>query len=240
MLVIWICFDYHQTMDDTPDIASIAALVADPTRAAMLTLLMDGKAYTATELAVEGDVMPSTASIHLAKLHSGGLIAATRQGRHRYFRISAPEVAAILEGLMIIATNGKRHVRRTGPVNEEIRRSRICYDHLAGEVAVQLLERIRDKQFISGEDQEMLLTKRGEDWCGRIGIDLTALRSKRRRICRACLDWSERRVHLAGALGAAILDRLFTLGYAEREVGSRVVILSPQGERFIAHLELPH
>lgn len=226
-------------MDDTPDIASIAALVADPTRAAMLTLLMDGKAYTATELAVEGDVTPSTASSHLARLQGGGLIAQTRQGRHRYFRISGPEVAAMLEGLMTIASTGKRPVRRTGPINEDIRRSRICYDHLAGEVAVHMLEKIREKQFISGEDQAMTLTKSGEDWCGRIGIDLTALGSKRRRLCRVCLDWSERRMHLAGALGAAILERLFALRYAEREVGSRVVILSPQGERFIERLELP-
>jgi DNA-binding transcriptional ArsR family regulator len=225
-------------MDDNPDIASIAALIADPTRAAMITLLMDGKAYTATELAMEGEVTPSTASSHLTKLHSGGLIALSKQGRHRYFRISGPDVAAMIEGLMTLAPTGKRRGRLTGTTNEEIRRSRICYDHLAGEVAVQLLENLREKQFISGEDQVMSLTKSGQEWFGQIGIDLAALRSKRRRLCRACLDWSERRTHLAGALGAAILERLFTLGYAKREVGSRVVILSPQGERFIEHLRL--
>jgi len=225
-------------MNDTPDIAFIAALVADPTRAAMLTLLMDGKAYTATELAAEGDVTPSTASSHLAQLQSGGLIAHTRQGRHRYFRISGPQVAAMLEELMKIASSSIQHVRRTGSANEELRRLRVCYDHLAGETAVHLLERIREEQFIIDENQVMALTKNGEAWCGRIGIDLTVLRSKRRQLCRTCLDWSERRMHLAGGLGAAILDRLFTLRFAEREVGSRVVILSPKGERFIERLEL--
>ena len=233
-----LCFDYHQTMNDTPDIAAIAALVADPTRAAMLTLLMDGKAHTATELAVEGDVTPSTASSHLARLQDGELITLSRQGRHRYFRIAGPQVAVMLEGLMNIASTGMRRIRRAGPINEEMRRARICYDHLAGEAAIHLLERLRKKSFISSEDQTMALTQSGEDWCGRIGIDLAPLRSKRRRLCRACLDWSERRMHLAGALGAAILDRLFSLRYAEREVGSRVVILSPQGERFIERLEL--
>lgn len=225
-------------MDDTPDIAAIAALVADPTRAAMLTLLMDGKAYTATELAVEGDVTPSTASSHLARLQSGGLIEHTRQGRHRYFRISGPQVAAMLENLMNIASIGRHQVQRENPVNEEIRRSRVCYDHLAGEAGVHLLERIREERFINGESQAMTLTKDGEAWCGRIGVDLALLRSKRRQLCRACLDWSERRMHLAGALGAAILDRLFALRYAEREIGSRVVMLSPRGKRFIERLDL--
>lgn len=204
----------------------------------MLTLLMDGKAYTATELAVEGGVTPSTASIHLARLEGGGLIAHTRQGRHRYFRISEPDVAAMIEGIMNIASTSNRLVRWKSPINEEMRRSRICYDHLAGEAAVRLLERIREKQFISGGDRVMTLTESGKEWCARIGIDPTALGSKRRRLCRACLDWSERRMHLAGALGAAILDRLFILRYAQREVGSRVVILSPRGKRFMEVLEL--
>jgi DNA-binding transcriptional ArsR family regulator len=224
-------------MIDTPDIASVAALVADPTRAAMLSLLMDGKAYTATELAVEGDVTASTASTHLSRLLNGGLVSLAKQGRHRYYRIADPEVAGMLEGVMVIASSGRGPKRK--PINEDVRRLRVCYDHLAGEQALMFLAKMREHRFISGTDEGMQLTRSGEQWCARIGIDAPTLASGRRPLCRACLDWSERRMHLAGALGAAILDRLFELRYAERQVGSRAVILLPGGERFFEDLELP-
>jgi DNA-binding transcriptional ArsR family regulator len=225
-------------MPDTPDIAAIATLMGDPTRGRMLTALMDGRALTATELALEGDVTASTASSHLSRLASAGLVTVTRQGRHRYYRIATPEVAAALEGLMSVASHSGLHTIRTGPRDAGLRRARVCYDHLAGEAAVRLLDRMRAKQLITGPDEALGLTTRGEDWCDRIGIDLAALRSRRRLLCRPCLDWSERRMHLAGALGAALLDRLFALRYARREPGSRAVILSPRGEAFIEMLQL--
>jgi len=224
----------------TPDIASIAALVGDPTRAEMLTALMDGRAHTATELALEGGVTPSTASSHLARLTAGRLVTVARQGRHRYFRIATPEVAAALEGLMGLAPRRTRSMPPTGPRDEGLRRARVCYDHLAGEEGVRLLERLRESGLVHGDDEAMVLAPAGEAWCGRLGIDVAALRAKRRPLCRSCLDWSERRTHLAGALGAALLDRLFALRYARREPDSRVVNLSPQGERFIERLEPPH
>lgn len=225
-------------MPDTPDIAAIAALVGDPTRGRMLTALMDGQALTATELALEGGVTASTASSHLARLADAGLVAIAKQGRHRYFRIATPEVAGAIEGLMSVASRRGLRVVRPGPRDDALRHARVCYDHLAGDAAVRLLERLRARKLIAGGDDAMELTRAGEAWCDRVGIDREALRATRRPLCRPCLDWSERRTHLAGALGAALLDRLFALRYARRERGGRTVILSPRGEAFVERLEL--
>jgi DNA-binding transcriptional ArsR family regulator len=225
-------------MNDMPDIAAIAALLGDPTRGKILMALMDGRARTATEVALVGGVTPSTASSHLARLTAGGLLAVAKQGRHRYFRIATPEAASAVEGLMSLASRNGMHARRAGPVEESLRRARMCYDHLAGEAAVELLARLREKELIGGADAALSLTERGEEWCGRLGIDLGALRARRRPVCRACLDWSERRAHLAGALGAALVERLFALRYARRGPSGRAVVLAPRGESFIAHPEL--
>ncbi len=225
-------------MPNMPDLAAIAALVGDPTRARMLTALMDGRARTATELALEGGVTPSTTSSHLNRLTDAGLVTIASQGRHRYFRIATPEVAAAIEGLMSIASPSSSRSPRLGPADEKLRRARVCYDHLAGEVAVGLLERLREKHLVEGSDDAIALTPRGEAWCRRVGIDLPALRASRRRLCRPCLDWSERKTHLAGSLGAALLGRMMTLRYARRERDSRVVVLSPRGEGFVKRLEL--
>jgi len=227
-------------MLDVPDLAAVAALVGDPTRAAMLSALMDGRARTATELALEGGVSASTASFHLSRLTASGLLAIAKQGRHRYFRIAAPDVAAAIEELMGLAVRSGLRAAHTGPRDPALRRARVCYDHLAGEAGVRLLERLREKGLVGGDDGSPALTGRGEAWCARVGIDLDALRARRRPLCRACLDWSERRAHLAGAVGAAILDRLMSLRYARRAPGARVVVLSPRGESFVERLELAH
>jgi len=223
-------------MDGIPDLASTAALLGDPTRAAMLCVLMDGRAHTATELALESGVTPPTASSHLARLTAGGLLSLTRQGRHRYFRIPTPEVAAAIEAVMGIAPRASARVR--GPADEAMRRARVCYDHLAGEAGVRLLERLRAMELVAGAGEGMALTPAGEGWCGRMGIDLAALRARRRRLCRCCLDWSERKEHLAGAVGAALLDRLVAMGYARRRQGSRVLTLSARGEALVERPEL--
>lgn len=231
------CFGYHRSMDDMPNLASVAGAIADPTRARMLMMLMDGRALTATELAMSGGVTPSTASSHLSRLTAEGIVAMEKQGRHRYFRIGAPEVAAILEQLMSIAPRGREDAVRTGPRDESLRRARVCYDHLAGEAAVRLLDRLRELGLVGGDDGSVALSAEGTAWCGAMGVDIGALRARRRPLCRPCLDWSERRTHLAGGVGAALLDRLFALGYARRVAGSRTVVLSPRGESFIEH---PH
>lgn len=225
-------------MLDAPDIASIAALMGDSTRAAIITALMDGQAHTATELALEGGVTPSTASSHLARLTEGGLLEIVKQGRHRYYRIASPDVSSAIEGLMSIAPKRAGRPVRGGNRDEALRRARVCYDHLAGEMGVRLLDRLRAERYISGSDESVSLTNEGEAWCEHVGVDLVRLRDHRRRLCRECLDWSQRRMHLAGALGAALLERMFELRLARRERGSRAVTLSSRGERFVEYLDV--
>lgn len=225
-------------MRNTPDITKVAALLGDPSRSSMLAALMDGRALTATELALEADILPSTASSHLGKLVSAGLVAMAKQGRHRYFRISGPEVASVIEGLIILAARVGRPPVRTGPRDYGLRKARVCYDHLAGECAVQLLARLRSRDFIDGPDLNPALTVKGSKWVAALGIDLEALASRRRPLCLACLDWSERRTHLAGAIGAALLDHLFALRLVRRDSGTRALLFSPRGESFLERLEV--
>ena len=218
-------------MPDSPDMAFVAGAIAEPTRGRMLMALMRGQALTATELALDGGVTPSTASSHLGRLMDAGLVSVARQGRHRYFRIARPEVAQMLEGMANLANSGASRIA-TGPRDPALRHARVCYDHLAGETAVRLLARLREHRFLTGDDDSLALSPRGEAWAAALGIDLPALRAKRRLICRPCLDWSERRAHLAGSLGAAILDRMVALRYVRRSAG-RGVTLSENGERLI-------
>jgi DNA-binding transcriptional ArsR family regulator len=221
-------------MVDAPDIASLAAAVSDASRASMLLALMDGRALTATELATEAGVAPSTASSHLARLQRAGMVALTRQGRHRYFRIASAETAALLEGLMQVAAPTRR--LRTGPAEAALRYARVCYDHLAGECGVRLLVRLRERGLIGG-DGDTFLTPEGEAWAASLGIDVPGLRKRRRPLCRPCLDWSERRAHLAGALGASLLERLFALRYVRRDPVGRVLSFSPRGAAFLDLLD---
>lgn len=221
-------------MSDTPDLAGLAALIGDPARARMLTAVMSGKALTATELALEAGVAASTASTHLAKLTTGQILAIEKQGRHRYFRLFDAEVAEMLEGLMEIASRrGPR--RRTGPADPALRMARVCYDHLAGERGVWLLDQLRNQKLID----DSALAPNAAPFFTRLGIDIPSLSKSRRPLCRPCLDWSERRHHLGGALGAAILDRIFVLRWARREPDGRAVVFSANGERAMRRLFLP-
>ena len=225
-------------MKDGPSIAPIAALAGDPARANMLSALLGGKALTAGELAREAGVTAQTASSHLAKLKDGGLIASLAQGRHRYFRLAGHDVAEMLEKMMGVAERAG-HVRtRTGPKAPELRKARVCYDHLAGEMAVAMFERMTQGRLVAGGDAPRL-TRRGEDFARGFGIDLDALAAERRPLCKNCLDWSMRRHHLAGSLGAAMLARFAELRWARRDRSSRAVIFSPQGEREFHRLFRP-
>jgi DNA-binding transcriptional ArsR family regulator len=215
------------------DFAALAAALGDATRCRMLAALMDGRALTAGELAIEGDVSASTASSHLSRLREAGIVELARQGRHRYFRIADAEVASTIESLMALSTRGPG--RRTGPVDRGLRAARSCYDHLAGAAGVRMLETLRARGFIRG-DGGLWLTPAGREWCEGTGLDLAAIEASRRPMCRACLDWSERREHLAGALGAALLQRMLANGQARRIPHSRALALSARGERFIAEL----
>ena len=217
-------------MKDGPSIAPVAALAGDPARANMLAALIGGKALTAGELAREAGVTAQTASSHLAKLQDGGLILGVKQGRHRYFRLAGSDVAEMLEKMMGVAERAGHTRTRTGPKAPELRNARVCYDHLAGEMGVVLFDNLVSARLIAGGD-EPRLTKRGEEFAGKFGIDLEALRGERRPLCKSCLDWSMRRHHLAGALGAAMLDRFYELNWARRDRSSRAVHFSSQGER---------
>jgi DNA-binding transcriptional ArsR family regulator len=217
-------------MRDGPNITNIAAMIGDHARAEVLTLLMSGMALTATELADAAGVTRQTISTHLAKLQDAGLLSVEAQGRHRYFRIADAEVAQLLESLMGVAF-GLGAVRvRSSPREPALRKARVCYDHLAGELGVLVYERLaRRGAFALGADG-IGLTSQGEDLMRGLGIELEKLPASRRPFCRSCLDWSERRHHLAGQLGTVLLDRFQQLGWAQRVPGSRVLAFTQDGE----------
>lgn len=214
-------------MKDGPVIARIAALLGDPARANMLTALMDGRALTVSELAGVAGVTLPTASGHLARLFDAGLVSAEKQGRSRYFRLSGPDVAEVLEGLMGLAQRTGAVPVRTGPKDPELRRARICYDHLAGAAGVAVMDALVERGWLtSGETPQ--LTGAGRQGLTDFGLPVEKLASARRPLCRRCLDWSERRSHLGGALGAALLERIVDLGWARRSEG-RVIVIPAAG-----------
>ncbi|OSQ40430.1 ArsR/SmtB family transcription factor [Thalassospira mesophila] len=219
-------------MKEGPDIARVAALIGDPARANMLTALMAGRALTATELAQEAGVTAQTASSHLAKLQEGGIVEGRKQGRHRYFTLGNADIVELLETLMGIAQRTGHNRVRTGPKDPALRKARICYDHLAGEMGVALFENLQQRQLVSFEPGgDIKLTDAGAGFVTAFGLDLDHMRQLRRPLCRECLDWSMRRSHLAGALGAGLLQRMLDLGWARRLRDSRVVDFTPTGER---------
>ncbi|MWB79294.1 metalloregulator ArsR/SmtB family transcription factor [Pseudooceanicola sp. 216_PA32_1] len=216
-------------MREGPDIARIAALIGDPARANILTALLSGKALTATELAAEAGVTAQTASTHLARLAEGGLIETRRQGRHKYVTLASEEVAAVLEALTGLAA-GQGHLRtRTGPKDAELRRARVCYNHLAGDMGVRLFESMAARRLLEVRPDGVTLAPAGQDFVSAFGIDLAALRSHRTPLCLPCLDWSERRSHLAGSLGRAMLTRMQELGWLRRAEG-RLIRVTARGE----------
>lgn len=223
-------FAYRRTMADGPNMAGIAALIGDPARANMLSALMAGMALTAGELSAEAGVTKQTASAHLARLLDGGLLAVERQGRHRYYRIANPEVAQLIESLMGVAALQAPPRTRPGPRDAAMRRARVCYDHLAGELAVVLYDACVANGWIALDADGLAPTEAGRAFLRAFGVDLDRLEAGRRPLCRACLDWSVRRPHLAGAVGAALLARIVALGWAARVGHSRVIAFTPAGE----------
>lgn len=217
-------------MKDGPNIVGIAALIGDHARAEALTALMADRALTATELAGIAGVTKQTISAHLSKLLGAGLVAVENQGRHRYYRLADRDVAQALESLMGVAFRTGATRLNASPREPALRRARVCYDHLAGEWGVFVYEGLTSYGAFRHRADGLALTPQGQRWFTEFGIDTAELAGQRRIFCRACLDWSERRHHLAGALGAALLSRLIELGWAKRQKGSRVIALSTQGE----------
>ena len=221
-------------MKEGPDISQIGALIGDPARANMLTALMGGQALTASELAGAAGITLPTASSHLSKLEAGGLVTQRKQGRHRYFALADDEVGVLLENIMGFAA-GRGHLRaRPGPKDPALRKARVCYNHLAGDFGVRMMDRLVSDGDVALDGEEAALTPSGEARVAALGIDITALKAQRRPVCRTCLDWSERRSHLAGSLGEALLARFIADGWARREKDSRAVRFTAEGERRFA------
>ncbi|MBB5537218.1 ArsR/SmtB family transcription factor [Rhizobium giardinii] len=223
-------------MKEGPDIAQIGALIGDPARANMLTALMGGKALTATELAGTAGITLQTASSHLSKLEAGGLISQRKQGRHRYFALADDDVGLLLESLMGFAAHRGFTRHRTGPKDPALRKARVCYNHLAGDYGVRMLDSLVAEEVITGAGDDLSLTDTGAEKMTALGIDLSALTRSRRPVCRTCLDWSERRSHLAGSLGQALLTLFLDKGWARRETDSRAVRFTGTGEKEFAKL----
>jgi DNA-binding transcriptional ArsR family regulator len=213
-------------MSALPNLSPIAALMGEPTRAAMLVSLLDGCARTASELAVYAEVSPQVASNHLAKLFEGHLLTLEVQGRHRYYRLASPEVARALEALAAISRPSKHH--DLSKVPRELQFARTCYDHLAGHLGVAITEGLLEQKYLVETSSDYKLTLAGEQWFADFGIDVLALKASRRSLARRCLDWSERRPHVAGALGAALFLRLQCLGWIAKKKG-RAVRLTVMG-----------
>lgn len=223
-------------MKEGPDIAHVAALIGDPARANMLTALMSGKALTVSELAEEAGVTVQTASSHLSKLDEGGLLRPRKQGRHKYFALASDDVANVLEALMGLAAASGYLRKRTGPKDAELRQARVCYNHLAGDMGTRMFDSLIAQGHLVLRDDALELTRKGAAFATAFGIDVDRLRKARAPVCRECLDWSERRSHLAGSLGRAFLLRFEELSWTSRDQKTRVVSFSPDG--FAAFNEL--
>jgi DNA-binding transcriptional ArsR family regulator len=217
--------------------AQVAALAGDPARAAMLHALMDGRALTASELARVAGVAPQTASGHLSRMTAIGLLVPEKQGRHRYHRLASPAVARMMESIMQVAADLEpRRQLTVGPRDVALRAARTCYDHLAGRLGVALAEGLVDRGYVELETDGGLVTEDGLAFLDRIGIAADAFQAQRggrsrRVLCRPCLDWSERRPHLAGAVGAALCEHCFGRGWVRRIAGTRAVAVTPKGQR---------
>jgi DNA-binding transcriptional ArsR family regulator len=215
-------------MSESMDLAQTAALVGDPARANILSALLDGRALTAGELAFFARVSPQTTSGHLAKLTQAHLLDVLKQGRHRYFRIATPQVAQMLESIMAVALQTPpRHQPAASRVDDAMRTARTCYDHFAGRLGVGLADTLCGRGHVVLAEDGGEVTPQGHAFFERFGV--TLVRDRRRIFCRACVDWTERRPHLAGAVGAALAGRCFDLGWVKRMREGRALTITPVG-----------
>ncbi|WP_339434623.1 helix-turn-helix transcriptional regulator [Pseudomonas orientalis] len=213
-------------------ISRVAGAIAEPARTKMLCSLMDGHARTSTEMAVIADISASTASAHLARLKEDGLIKLHTQGRHRYFSLADTHVAQAIEALMVISRNAQTRFVSTTPTRLQL--ARTCYDHMAGSLAVQLHDYFIDSGWLTlpdAGDGTYQLTVEGEKGMTGLGIEIETVRAQRRRFACSCLDWSMRRPHLAGALGAAVLQAVTSRKWVIQDLDSRALALTPKGRK---------
>jgi DNA-binding transcriptional ArsR family regulator len=233
-------------MSNVANFAEVAALAGDLARGEMLRALMDGRALTASELAHVAGITPQTASAHLTRMATAGLLNVEKQGRHRYHRLASPAVAQMIESIMQVASGpcATRPPLVVGPKDAALRRARTCYDHLAGRLGVALADTLVGGGYVELASDGGLVTDSGVAFFGGIGIDVDALvtnsgKRSARILCRPCLDWSERRPHIAGKIGAAICAHGFAAGWIRRIPGTRAIMITPKGERvFYEHFRV--
>jgi DNA-binding transcriptional ArsR family regulator len=218
-------------MSEDIRIAEVAALVGDPARANILGALMGGRALAAGELVRVTGVSPQTTSGHLGKLTEGRLIACVKQGRHRYYRIATPRVAEMLESIMAIVAEAPPRYRPASKLDEAMRIARTCYDHFGGKLGVGITDALCALGHVTLCDEGGELTESGVAFFERFGVDLASARTRRRIFCRPCLDWTERRLHLGGTVGAVLAQRCFDLKWLQHIRGSRALIITPAGRR---------
>jgi len=218
-------------MSDAPNVSSTAALIGNPTRAAMLSALLNGKALPAGELAYASGVTAQTASAHLAKMVDGGLLESETEGRHRYYRLAGSHVAQAIEGLAAIRPPGPVRVKPLTAKQKELRFARRCYDHLAGELGVAVTRQLLARGLIvRGTDKSFDLTPRGVCWFQQIGIDVAALKPGGLAVARQCLDWTERTHHLGGPLGVALLEAFCRQAWLRRSRATRAIQVTLKGQ----------
>lgn len=220
------------------NLSAVAGAIADPARARMLCVLLDGRARTATELAAAAEIGASTASSHFQRLREQGLVEQAAQGKHRYYRLANAEVARALEALLVVAGAERTPFKPNTP--SALREARTCYDHMAGTLAVRIHDAMLARQWLAADGRDYALTPLGEASLAQVGVDAAQARQRRRRFACPCLDWSERRSHLGGALGAALLEALLARGWVDRDLDSRALSVTRKGARqFPAFFGMP-
>jgi DNA-binding transcriptional ArsR family regulator len=230
------CFIYHLTMDVKQNLAEIAALIGEPTRIMMLWSLLGGQARPASELAFYANVSAQNASAHLARLVEAGMLAVEARGRHRYYRVAGAEVAHAVEALAALGPLAKEMADLPPRQAPDLKYARTCYDHLAGRVAVEICAALKDKGCLKPDGPDFEITSKGEKLFRDLGIAIGELRQQRRAFALQCQDWSERRPHIAGALGAAMLERMFQRGWIARVRSSRIVRVTAKGREDVYKL----
>jgi DNA-binding transcriptional ArsR family regulator len=221
-------------MTESPNIAALAAPLADPARARMVLALMDGRARTVGELGAAAGLTKASASEHAAKLHDAGFLKADKQGRHKYLTLASPEVARLIEAMMALAGHTPTGMPQPGPRDPALREARLCYNHLAGALGVQVYQSFSARGYLAHRLDGLDLTTDGHAFCRAFGLAKTDLTPARTPLCRDCLDWSERQSHLGGRLGRLLLARMEAQVWLRRRPESRALTVTPEGRRALA------
>ncbi|PLR85643.1 ArsR/SmtB family transcription factor [Bacillus sp. V33-4] len=223
-------------MNANPNIAIIASIVSEASRAAILTVLLDGRFHPASELAYMAGIKPQTASFHLHKMVDANIITVEKQGRHRYYGIRNPEVAQVMESLLSIAPTNQIKSFKQAKEDKEIRAARTCYDHLAGNLGVKITDSLISMGMIKEQQKDFIITEKGEQFFLSLQIDIQQVKRKRRSFSHKCLDWTERRPHLAGALGNALFEKLLELKWIKRIPQTRAIKITSVGKTGLKEL----